>query len=368
VGHLRSAFFVNLGQLTSHKMLWFGVYALTSLGHQAVIVFFVLSGYLVGGSVIRALRNDDWSWSRYFTHRLVRLWLVLIPALLLGLVWDQIGLHLHAAPLLYSGQGWNHTDRDVADTATLGVLLGNVAFLQSIYFPTFGSNGALWSLANEWWYYVLFPLMACAFAFVRARRNWLLVGVYVILFALVGLLVGRAILVLFPAWLLGALLHFVPGRKRAVRGWMLASSVLLYGLVLCVFALLYFRGIAELGDNLLGIITAVFIWILLADRERARNAGWSRLARSSARFSYTLYVTHLPLMVLCAATLVHDERWNPGFMHWLAALAVLGGILVYAWVVASVTEFRTDQVRGWIESRLWPARPYKASAVGSRLR
>jgi hypothetical protein len=73
-------------------------------------------------------------------------------------------------------------------------------------------------------------------------------------------------------------------------------------------------------------------------------------------------------MVLCAATLVHDERWNPSFMHWLAALAVLGGILAYAWVVASVTEFRTDQVRGWIESRLWPARPYKASAVGSRMR
>ena len=137
IGHLRSAFFVNLGELTSHKALWFGVYALTSLGHQAVIVFFVLSGYLVGGSVIRALRNEEWSWSRYFTHRLVRLWLVLLPALLLGLAWDQAGLHSHAAPLVYSGQGWNHTDRDVADTATAGVLLANLAFRsRSIFRPS----------------------------------------------------------------------------------------------------------------------------------------------------------------------------------------------------------------------------------------
>src|SRR5579872_5672261 len=266
IGHLRSAFFVNLGQLTSHKPLWFGVYALTSLGHQAVIVFFVLSGYLVGGSVIRALHNDEWSWSRYFTHRLVRLWLVLLPALVLGFAWDQAGLHSHAAPLVYSGQGWNHTDRDVADTSTAGVLLANLGFLQSIYFPTFGSNAALWSLANEWWYYVLFPLLACAFALWRARRGALLIGVYGLLIVATCVLIGTSILVLFPAWLLGALLHFLPPRRAALRGWPLAGSVLLYGFILALFALLYFRGAGALGDNLLGIVTALFVWLLLADR------------------------------------------------------------------------------------------------------
>ena len=34
----------------------------------------------------------------------------------------------------------------------------NAFFLQTIVGPTFGSNGPLWSLAYEWWYYVLFPL------------------------------------------------------------------------------------------------------------------------------------------------------------------------------------------------------------------
>ena len=56
-------------------------YGISNLGHQAVIIFFALSGYLVGGSVINAIRRSEWSWVRYLTQRLVRLWLVLLPAL-----------------------------------------------------------------------------------------------------------------------------------------------------------------------------------------------------------------------------------------------------------------------------------------------
>ena len=38
------------------------------------------------------------------------------------------------------------------------ILFSNIFFLQGIYTPTFGTDGALWSLANEFWYYLLFPL------------------------------------------------------------------------------------------------------------------------------------------------------------------------------------------------------------------
>src|SRR5580658_953629 len=39
--------------------------AALGIGHHAVIVFFVLSGYLVGTSVIRGLQDGRWSWRRY---------------------------------------------------------------------------------------------------------------------------------------------------------------------------------------------------------------------------------------------------------------------------------------------------------------
>ncbi|MGU7773206.1 hypothetical protein ACV229_23895 [Burkholderia sp. MR1-5-21] len=37
-------------------------YLLTAFGKLAVIVFFVLSGYWVGGSVVRDVRRNAWSW------------------------------------------------------------------------------------------------------------------------------------------------------------------------------------------------------------------------------------------------------------------------------------------------------------------
>src|ERR1700761_475264 len=57
--------------------------------HEAVIVFFVLSGVLVGGSVFRERAQGTFSWSLYLLKRLSRLLTVLVPALLVGLVFDS---------------------------------------------------------------------------------------------------------------------------------------------------------------------------------------------------------------------------------------------------------------------------------------
>ena len=37
--------------------------------------------------------------------------------------------------------------------------IGNMFGLQTILVPSFGGNFPLWSLANETWYYILFPLL-----------------------------------------------------------------------------------------------------------------------------------------------------------------------------------------------------------------
>lgn len=51
VGHFRAEFFVNYDDLAaSQKGATMSIlYVMTSLGHVSVIIFFVLSGYLVGG-------------------------------------------------------------------------------------------------------------------------------------------------------------------------------------------------------------------------------------------------------------------------------------------------------------------------------
>src|SRR4051812_12768784 len=65
---------------------------LTGQGHAAVMAFFVLSGFLVGGSAWAALRRDgDLALRRYAFDRATRLWLVVLPALALGCAIDLLG-------------------------------------------------------------------------------------------------------------------------------------------------------------------------------------------------------------------------------------------------------------------------------------
>lgn len=88
-GHLRAAMFVDYKDVTqpsgfSEKLF----YIVTSLGHQAVVVFFVLSGFFVGGSVLK--NANDFRFLDYYTARLSRLWMVLVPALFFTLLVDKI--------------------------------------------------------------------------------------------------------------------------------------------------------------------------------------------------------------------------------------------------------------------------------------
>ena len=55
LGHLRSFLFLDFGELHGAGVIAKLFYFCTGLGHQAVMVFFVLSGYFVGGSVLSGL-------------------------------------------------------------------------------------------------------------------------------------------------------------------------------------------------------------------------------------------------------------------------------------------------------------------------
>src|SRR5260221_12686217 len=59
------------------------VYAAADCGTQAVFWFFVISGYLVGGSVISGIAENRFSFRSYFISRFSRLYIVLLPASLL---------------------------------------------------------------------------------------------------------------------------------------------------------------------------------------------------------------------------------------------------------------------------------------------
>lgn len=342
LGHLRNLFFVDFSEVAGNSTpLVKIVYLVTGFSHYAVMIFFVLSGFLVGGSVLRGRMDGTWSWSLYSTNRLTRLWVVLIPALLLGAIWDHCGIHVFGTSGIYGGVARANVGIfAVPPRLSAIVMLGNALFLQDILTPTFGSNGPLWSLSYEFWYYVLFPLMVLAFPL--GKVNWSTVlhatAIFVIVF-----FIGQWISLYFLIWLLGAAINFAPEQSgRPGKIWVVMAT----GAVVLVVAVLKFKpGTTEYSDFLVGVASATLIFALLRSRARSTSGFYSRTARGLAGFSYTLYVSHLPALIFISACLVPRRRWQPDGVH-IAVVTALGiCTLAYAFVIARLTEDRTGAVR-----------------------
>jgi peptidoglycan/LPS O-acetylase OafA/YrhL len=332
-----------------HPWLVHFVFVMTELGHPAVIVFFVLSGFLVGGSLLRTDHNDTWTWKNYLTHRLVRLWIVLIPALLIGLAWDSASIHI-----AHSRINPPFVDERAAQTAaSLGILtfLGNLGFVQNWVVPVFGSNGPLWSLRNEFWYYIMFPLGYFA---VLPRYKPAVRVAFACMLAFLFYSLGRGLDLYAPLWLFGAMIYYSATPRlseRARRTAIALYLVVFFGLVLISHRL------PMLSDYLLAAFTALLVWVALSARSAADPRSLAtRGFRLLARFSYTLYLVHVPIFTFFGILLVREEHWQPTAGHVAIAGALWVGVVLFALLVASVTEFRTDTVRRRIEGWLRPRR------------
>ncbi len=356
IGHVRRACFVDWGG--RHSALTRAVYFATNFSHQAVIVFFVLSGFLVGTSVVEASRRGTWSWARYAMRRVTRLYVVLVPVLLLTLAWDTLGLSLFGVHGIYGGKGPGRYlgVPDVRTTLTLPVLFANLAFLQDIFTRAFGTNTPLWTLALEFWSYALFPLL---FRAAAGNERRLVRVLFATASGAILTLGGELLRLCFAVWALGAVVVVMRAKRPALlrnhRGAVVATALFVAGALVSRSRLLHSRS-AE--DLVLGAVTALFLAMLVARGETLdASAGPSRPSRYSrwgdrlASFSYTLYATQFPVVVFAEAWLVGRRRWLPDHRHAAAATLIGLGVLVYAYGIAWLTEFRTAAVRRWLDRR-----------------
>lgn len=317
--------------------------------HEAVMIFFVLSGFLVGGSVIRMLRQDRWSWKKYLIHRTVRLWMVLIPALVLGYTLDRIGVHYFLGQgTVYDtgpvGDAWNILDR-----LTPLTFVGNLFFLQGNRVSPLGTNQPLWSLGYEFWYYLAFPCLALAL--VRGAAIWRRL---LLLAAMVAMLafVGREISVYFSIWLLGAVAAFLPLKIPPAFQRPFAALALV-GVLAVNVLLIRLHPSSFMVDSSQGLSFFVLLYCVLHLQGASGDSLYRRCARFMSKISYSLYVTHGPVLCLVSAVLVGKFRRMPFTGHTILLLAeAMVPITVVACGVHYLFEARTDQVRSYLESRL----------------
>ena len=341
VGHWRNIFFTDLQTMAHPSILTKLAYGLTGLGHHAVIVFFVLSGYLVGSSAVR-MCTRGWSWKEYLLQRMTRLWIVLIPALLLGAVWDVAGTHLFSSAAIYAGKGGQATIMvPVAQRLSTNTLVGNLFFLQTISVPTLGSNGPLWSLANEFWYYIAFPMLLLAARDKGLAKRAAYAGGALLLLVLVG----RGIAGYFLVWLLGVVVSFLPKTDIVRRHRPVLTGLLSFAVVAFSMATRWRHLEDLLPDLALALLCMALVYVMVHAESAAPAGLYASAARWSANMSYSLYLVHLPMLVFLQAMMSPDARWIPSLRSLALALVALCAVFVYAVGIYAAFESNTNGVR-----------------------
>lgn len=349
--HLRAQVYPGFGTVQNPSLAFQGLAFATGFAYLAVIVFFVLSGWLVGGSLLNRLDTHQ-AIANYAIDRATRLWIVLIPTFGAMLLFGLATAALDPTRLSFGPD----------NAYSAAAFFGNLVGLQNILVPEFGGNFPLWSLANETWYYVLFPLLAMLFRTRSALQGAL------ILMALAAIVhfLDSAILLYFSIWLLGAAFS----RVRIECGAFLRWSLFLAFVATAV-------GIRMKGKNnitvdsfvqylLFSVIFVLFLSSMQYKRQRTRSIELaSRIGRFFSDFSFTLYVLHIPLM----AVFLHvgmpplgNGRLDPNRpMHLLVYLLLYLGLVVGAYLFHMPFEAQTYRVREWFKT-MWFARSRPARA------
>lgn len=364
--------FINFYDPTEHEITYFAsawrFLISYPFGRQAVIGFFVMSGFLVGGQILARLDSDRPFLRDYFIHRVVRIYMVVIPATVVTFIFDALGRNLFP-----DSHGAYANFESYYD---LRYFLGNLLNLQGILAKHYGSNGPLWSIAYEFWYYILFPLILAPMIVTLGQRRALTCAI-LSMFAVFAVTLRQ---IWFPfgffLWVLGAgvsLLHRPFGSSPRKALFQFLSAGLLLGSIFNIDMIKAHPWTQYLSDT----ITALAFANLILTINLTKNLDWKFLDwqghKTLADFSFTLYAIHNPTLMLLRAitTAVLGPGWSVGFStrdQWAALALAMSLTIALAYVMSRFTEGKVGAVRRYVKSsilRFWPD-PASAAMIVQR--
>lgn len=340
--HLRGELFPSLKTVADPSLWYQGLAFLTGFSHIAVVIFFLLSGWLVGGSLLNKLGEPHCMMS-YAIDRITRMWIVLVPAFVLTLAIGAIMQTVDPSRISYA------PDNEYSWSTFWGNLFG----LQGMAVPRFGGNFSLWSLSNEMWYYALFPLLLLPVIAQKASTK--VAGLAAC--ALIGYQLLFDLMLYFLVWLLGVLFSRI--RIDTTR----AARLVLIIVIVALAVHLRMKGsigtlvAATFAEDLL--FSVLFLCLLSSLQFPANRAGIGNrlagLAGLLAPFSFTLYVIHYPLIYL--AKFLHEpigsahlSTTDPASL--LVYAAVFTAIVVFAYLFHLPFEANTYRLRRFVKRML----------------
>lgn len=272
------------------------------LGHLGVLMFFVLSGFLITFLLLEEERTTGRiHYGRFQMRRILRIW---------PLYFLLVGLALFVFPHIVQMAMPDLDQARVMEQRPLKVVL-YALFVPTLVPPLAGAVphlGHLWSLGSEMHFYLVWPLLLML---VRRGRLWLILLVMASYPAVIRLLLSnwaqdwpnRSLIMHYweqlniESFAVGALCAWLAFHKARVLRWLLdprlfaAAVVVLAGLMGC--------GVLNgwITYRVYGLLFGLVI-LNLALAPRAARILEREPIRSLGRISYGIYVYHLAAMVL----------------------------------------------------------------------
>jgi peptidoglycan/LPS O-acetylase OafA/YrhL len=301
----------------------------TTIGGVAVLLFFILSGLLISYSLHNKLGNPAYRFRNYFVDRFSRIYSGLLPAILLGAIITMV-IYVTNYAYFVNLCSMQSTPSPLNFVMTLGMLENfPVKFFNSLLsgfglsfpFPEvtpFGFNGILWTLVILWWIYIVFGWIVIGSAgFIRKQESSksskaiFFVVAALLSLLLIGMYQENSGLV--TVWFVGALMMLAVSSKTVntkiksnlaprLLGILFALSFAgaLYGMYATFAWTDQYYG---LGLGLL-LSACVFLGVLFFNAGGFKpvsslilNKHVVSLITMGAGFSYTLFVTHYPIII-----------------------------------------------------------------------
>lgn len=299
-------------------------------GHEAVVVFFALSGFFIHLRMAmqtksKAVRSFDTA--GYLRRRAWRIFPPYFAVLLFTVMLDSVGRNFY--PLLYSAQtGDALLDSNFHDAGySLESVIPALLVQPKLLGIRFGSNAPLWSIGSEVFYYLLYPLFI--WVWLRSRLAAYALGASVSAACYSAPVLGpwSGAALYYPIWLAGALLAEVlvkyPEHSRR-RWWLVGSGFISVSML----ALSQWKPVHDFMPlllpcyMLLGGATVAFLECLPS--ALLKNRVGSALEWLGIR-TYSIYIFHSPVLVLISAWVFQTQgaRPSPGWLALAGALVSL---------------------------------------------
>lgn len=312
-------------------------------GWVAVMLFFVLSGFVIHLRQAQQLSTTTdlkFQWRKYFMRRIKRIYPPLLLAILITFVTDKLGLWMTLSPYTNSTP-YSMINRQNPEALSDVQLIGNLLLLTPFgYFVTWGTNLPLWSLGYEWWFYMIYPVLLI----MMKRWAWpatILVALFFLCFTIVGSIpsyLARDIFLALPSWWCGVLVaEIYVGRIKLTGKFLAALSLFALTVAYCSrshWAKGFFESL---------FFAAMLMLLLYANRKGWRFTPLVRL-RWLGRMSYTIYIIHMPILVLLSGILMSnspDHRLPTSVWPLIVGCLVVLG-LAYIGYLAAERPFMTD--------------------------